>query len=78
MENQCRVNEPGLGEEMNASGASEPSSVPCLDHLRTFLAASFRLSSCRPCVGGRADRFFGRHSTINSELARTRGIRLSN
>ena len=61
---------PGLGE---VKVLLDPSSVPCLGLPRNRLAARPRV---RPqgCPGV----LFDRHSTVNSELARTGGIRLSN
>lgn len=50
----------------------DPSSVPCLGLPRIFHAAR------DPAASHGAGALFGRHSTVDSELARTWGIRLSN
>ena len=65
---------PGLGEvKRYVYVMSDPNSVPCLGLLRNCLAA-------RPwiCSQELLGVLFDRHLTISSELARTRGIRLSN
>jgi hypothetical protein len=77
------VNVPGLGEVISLlilSGIMviDPSSVPCLDLPWNFFAARPLEYDVKKLAKRFGSVLFGRHLTINSELARTRGIRLSN
>lgn len=70
------ANVPGLGEAM--SGVVGPAPLSSVRVRARSRALASRGSSTLRGTALVRGALFGRHSTVDSELARTRGIRLSN